>query len=360
MDFPTLPQPDSDAQHILNKSDDNSTPKIANRVQTMATKYSTEPEWTPEERRARKEKEILFLRHRLQRGLLPREGSPVPDEMKQVSDFLGKLETFPDLEVSIIKATKINKVLKAILKLETISKEEEFHFKPRSQTLLNKWNILLGIDAAPTPGAGLSSANANGVNKTAGATTKAGGVASEVNDLKKDAGIIVPFDGPPNALKRMSSHSGDLLNNVKRRKKQVSDEDEQSLEQSSDEDEQSVEQSSDEDEQSVEQSSDEDEQSIDEFKQYIKQSVEKVFNERRQIIDKMFDERQQFIDKMFDERRQFTDKMFDERQQSIEQSIDRFERSVQQSLEPILRRATRRQSAEEPVEQSAPTIFLPA
>ncbi|KAI0104814.1 hypothetical protein GGR51DRAFT_220832 [Nemania sp. FL0031] len=144
-----------------------------------------EPELTPEEKRARKEKEILFLRHRLQRGLLPREGSPVPEEMKQVSDFLAKLETFPDLDVSIIRVTKINKVLKAILKLETIPKEEEFQFKPRSQTLLDKWNILLASDGAPAPATGTSSANANGVNGTAGATTK--GTKETTNGVKGGA-----------------------------------------------------------------------------------------------------------------------------------------------------------------------------
>ncbi|KAI1756688.1 hypothetical protein F4782DRAFT_277837 [Xylaria castorea] len=187
-----------------------STPKTSNGVQSAAAKDSAkpakaktksskggketdgkkekepvapkEPELTPEERRARKEKEILFLRHRLQRGLLPREGSPIPEEMKQVSDFLAKLETFPDLDVSIIRVTKINKVLKAILKLETIPKEEEFHFKPRSQTLLDKWNILLASDVAPTPGAGLPLANANGVNGTSGATTK---ITKETNGVKE-------------------------------------------------------------------------------------------------------------------------------------------------------------------------------
>ncbi|KAI1132084.1 hypothetical protein F5Y10DRAFT_261563 [Nemania abortiva] len=148
-----------------------------------------EPELTPEEKRARKEKEILFLRHRLQRGLLPREGSPVPEEMKQVSDFLAKLETFPDLDVSIIRVTKINKVLKAILKLETIPKEEEFHFKPRSQKLLDKWNILLASDATPAPAAGSSSTNANGVNGTSSGTAKdtketANGVKGAVTDSK--------------------------------------------------------------------------------------------------------------------------------------------------------------------------------
>ncbi|KAI0555388.1 hypothetical protein F4679DRAFT_578770 [Xylaria curta] len=197
----SVPQRSDSVKKPKIKLTGNSTPKAANGIQT-ATKDSAkpakakaksskggketdskkekepaapkEPELTPEERRARKEKEILFLRHRLQRGLLPREGSPVPDEMKQVSDFLGKLETFPDLDVSIIRATKINKVLKAILKLEKIPKEDEFNFKPRSQTLLDKWNILLGSDAAP--------ANANGVNGTSGATTKS---AKETNGVKE-------------------------------------------------------------------------------------------------------------------------------------------------------------------------------
>ena len=77
-----------------------------------------------------------------------------------MSDFLAKLETFPDLEVSIIRATKINKVLKAILKLEAIPKEEEFKFKPRSHALLEKWNKTLSTNETSAP----TSAPANGVN----------------------------------------------------------------------------------------------------------------------------------------------------------------------------------------------------
>ncbi|KAI0397894.1 hypothetical protein F5Y17DRAFT_295710 [Xylariaceae sp. FL0594] len=174
------------------KLTNTSTPKTANGNQSPSVKDSAksakpktksskggkvaatpkEPELTPEERRARKEKEILFLRHRLQRGLLPREGKPVPDEMKQVSDFLAKLETFPDLDVSIIRATKINKVLKAILKLESIPSEDEFRFKPRSQTLLDKWNILLASDTAPAPAA--TPSTANGINGASDAITKEG------------------------------------------------------------------------------------------------------------------------------------------------------------------------------------------
>ncbi|GAP86183.1 putative pwwp domain-containing protein [Rosellinia necatrix] len=204
------------------------TPKTANGVQSPVTKDSAkptkskaksskggkeaeskkekepaapkEPELTPEERRARKEKEILFLRHRLQRGLLPREGSPLPDEMKQVSDFLAKLETFPDLDVSIIRVTKINKVLKAILKLDTIPKEEEFQFKPRSQTLLDKWNILLASDGVPAPTTGSSATNTNGVNGSASAATKS---AKETTNGVKET----PTDGKAESEKKNTPKS---------------------------------------------------------------------------------------------------------------------------------------------------------
>ena len=67
-----------------------------------------------------------------------------------MSEFISKLETYADLEVSIIRSTKINKVLKNIIKLASIPKDEEFNFKKRSHELLAKWNKIL-VDE---PGAG--------------------------------------------------------------------------------------------------------------------------------------------------------------------------------------------------------------
>jgi len=77
---------------------------------------------------------------------LTRDQDPKEEEMKAMSEFITKLEGYADLEVSIIQATKINKVLKAILKLNVIPKEEKFQFKLRSQTLLDKWNKLLASE----------------------------------------------------------------------------------------------------------------------------------------------------------------------------------------------------------------------
>lgn len=85
--------------------------------------------------------------------------------MPSMSEFISLLEKFVDLEGSIIRTTKINKVLKAILKLDAIPREEEFQFKKRSQTLLDKWNKLLASD---TPANGV-----NGTSESHGETKKA-------------------------------------------------------------------------------------------------------------------------------------------------------------------------------------------
>lgn len=79
--------------------------------------------------------------------------------MKSMSGYLTALENVTELEASIIRETKINKVLKAILKMDTIPREEEYTFKKRSQGLLDKWNALLASAAAAAP-----AGNTNGIN----------------------------------------------------------------------------------------------------------------------------------------------------------------------------------------------------
>ena len=63
-----------------------------------------------------------------------------------MSDFLKELESYPDLEGSIIRTTKIHKVLKAMMKLTSIPLDEEYHFRDRAHALLQKWNEILASD----------------------------------------------------------------------------------------------------------------------------------------------------------------------------------------------------------------------
>jgi hypothetical protein len=110
--------------------------------------------------------------------------------MKLMSDYVTKLEGFPDLEVSIIRATKINKVLKGILKLNKIPKEDEFKFKPRSQVLLDKWNKLLSADGTPAAGevnGTAKPAKANGVKEKSEAAEPVKTKEEAKEDAKEDA-----------------------------------------------------------------------------------------------------------------------------------------------------------------------------
>lgn len=70
--------------------------------------------------------------------------------MAQMDEHIKSLEQDPELEVSIIRNTKINKVLKAILKIPEIPKEDTYRFKERSAKLLTTWNTILGTPAEAT------------------------------------------------------------------------------------------------------------------------------------------------------------------------------------------------------------------
>jgi hypothetical protein len=59
--------------------------------------------------------------------------------MDLMADHLTNLEKHADLEPEIIKETKANKLLKVILKLPTVPRDEEFRFKERCRALLEKW-----------------------------------------------------------------------------------------------------------------------------------------------------------------------------------------------------------------------------
>lgn len=100
---------------------------------------------------AQREKAILYLRHRLQKGFLTRDQEPQEAEMTTMADFFSQLEGYENLEASIIRATKVHKVLKAIVKLSSIPKDEEYNFKKRSTAMLEAWNKRMEADGDAAP-----------------------------------------------------------------------------------------------------------------------------------------------------------------------------------------------------------------
>ena len=108
---------------------------------------------TEADRLAQREKAVLYLRHRLQKGFLSRDQAPQESEMSAMADFFTQLENYESLEPAIIRGTKIHKVLKAIVKLSTIPKDEDFNFKKRSATMLDVWNKRMDADGEGAPAA---------------------------------------------------------------------------------------------------------------------------------------------------------------------------------------------------------------
>ncbi|KAI9792575.1 MAG: hypothetical protein M1816_002095 [Peltula sp. TS41687] len=128
---------------------------------------NAKPEEKPlslDEQREKRKKNLLYLRHKLQKGFLMRDQPPKEEDMAEMADYITKLESYDNLEFSMIRTTKINKVLKGIVKLSSIPKDEEYRFRQRSYELIQTWNQLMAKEPE-TPTAGASTEeNGTGVN----------------------------------------------------------------------------------------------------------------------------------------------------------------------------------------------------
>jgi hypothetical protein len=98
--------------------------------------------------------------------------------MDALADHLTTLEGYTDLEPEIIRDTKANKLLKVILKLATIPRDEEFKFKQRCKVLLDTWTKVLQSDEEK--GVKVNGGSAiNGVDKDKKDGVKLGTTAGE-------------------------------------------------------------------------------------------------------------------------------------------------------------------------------------
>ena len=120
--------------------------------------------------------------------------------MKSMSEYLSELEGYPDVEAGIIKTTKINKVLKAMIKLPTIPLDEEYKFKDRSMKLLGIWQETLSKE----PGAGaLGDKDEDGKPGAAAPTTNGSTKPTEEESGKAEAeDAAAPEEEPEEAVEK--------------------------------------------------------------------------------------------------------------------------------------------------------------
>lgn len=106
--------------------------------------------------------------------------------MADMSQYFTQLEGYADLEPQIIRVTKIHKVLRAVLKLSSIPKDEEFNFKKRSTELLDAWNAAIEGNAAPAESTPAATNGETKAESAAPAATEESANAEEKADETRD------------------------------------------------------------------------------------------------------------------------------------------------------------------------------
>ncbi|GAB7347428.1 hypothetical protein MBLNU459_g4349t1 [Dothideomycetes sp. NU459] len=172
----------------------------ATKKPTKAKKVALKPDvkvekevLTEEQKLDRRQKAVLYLRHRLQKGFLTRDQTPKEEEMTAMAEHFGQLEEFHDLEAKIIRVTKIHKVLRAIIKLDSIPKEDEYKFKSRSKELLDIWDKTLDAHVDETKDAtsenpmDAPATNGDTIEKAEETSKEPSAAPVEASDASKDA-----------------------------------------------------------------------------------------------------------------------------------------------------------------------------
>ena len=88
---------------------------------------------------------VKSWRHELQRIFLSPEPAK-PDQIEKADQQLKIIENDNEISVNSILSSKLNKVLKRIIGLETISRDEEFNIRSRSQALYERFEKMINGD----------------------------------------------------------------------------------------------------------------------------------------------------------------------------------------------------------------------
>ncbi|KAK0639769.1 hypothetical protein B0T16DRAFT_395436 [Cercophora newfieldiana] len=151
------------------------------------------------EKYERREKEILYLRHKIQKAVIPTGGGEIKaKDTKCVSNYLACLENMGHVEAAMLRTSKIHKVLKYIAQKvppDSIPGENEFQLIPRSRAL---WYLYLQVLAEDVDGTGIAAALDKKLVINDDDGTEAVGA---------DATIPAPQPGAPPAI---HLHPGDL------------------------------------------------------------------------------------------------------------------------------------------------------
>jgi hypothetical protein len=105
-------------------------------------------------------KKVRGWRHSLQRGFLGKEGSINPNALEDLDKTMKQVEGYEGITAEVLRVTKIGKVMRRVVQLPSIPRDDEFKFKERAEKLCEKWAAVFSAakgsttdDAANTNGA---------------------------------------------------------------------------------------------------------------------------------------------------------------------------------------------------------------
>lgn len=126
------------------KVNSSSSSKKATPAKNSATRKSVgteEAEGDDGENLDPETKKVRSWRHSLQRGFLSKDRSINPDDMGHLNKTMELVEEYDGITRDILRLTKIGKVMRRIIVLEGIPREDEFKFKERAEKLCDKWAV---------------------------------------------------------------------------------------------------------------------------------------------------------------------------------------------------------------------------
>jgi len=101
---------------------------------------------------------------------LNKDGVINPDEMENLNKAMKQVEEYDGITAEVLRLTKIGKVMRRVVQLPSIPRDEEFKFKERAEKLCDNWAAVFSAAKGASEGTPAESlpitADSNGTSQT--------------------------------------------------------------------------------------------------------------------------------------------------------------------------------------------------
>ena len=88
-------------------------------------------------------KKVKEWRHKVQKAFLGKDNTINPEDMPSADATFKVVEEYDGMTAEHLRTTKIGKVMKRVMQLSEIPRDDEFHFKDRAEKLCAKWGAIM-------------------------------------------------------------------------------------------------------------------------------------------------------------------------------------------------------------------------